>query len=166
MYYELSGGFFVEIDLKLMSDVFARHEQNQGALIAVLQGAQDVYGYLPMAVLEDIAKHLGMTTAKVLGVATFYAQFRTQPVGKNLILLCQGTACHVNDSAMVEEVISDYLGIAEGEITQDGLFSYNNVACLGCCSLAPAMMIGEKVHGNLSREKIEQILDEIKEGAK
>jgi len=157
----------MDIDLKLMGGIFATHGGGgKDSLIKVLQEAQNIYGYLPMAVLEEIAKHLGLTTARVLGVATFYAQFRTHPVGKNLILLCQGTACHVNNSILVEEVISGYLGIAEGEVTSDGLFSYSNVACLGCCSLAPAMMIGEKVYGNLTQEKIEKILDEIKEGAK
>lgn len=155
----------MRIDLELLGGVFEQYGTDKGALIGILQGAQNLYGYLPMEVLDSIAKHMKMTTAKVLGVATFYAQFRTKPIGKNLILLCQGTACHVNNSAMVEEVINSYLSIAEGEITPDGLFSYSNVACLGCCSLAPAMMIGEKVYGNLTREKIEKILDDIKGGA-
>jgi len=125
----------MDIDLKALDGVFAVAGRDEGALIAVLQGAQDLYGYLPMEVLERIADEMGLAVAKVLGVTTFYAQFRTKPVGKNLILLCQGTACHVNDSAMVEEVISEHLGIAEGDITDDGLFSYNNVACLGVAAL-------------------------------
>ena len=153
------------IDFKLLDATFAQHEQNEGALIGILQSAQDAYGYLPMVVLDRVATHLGLTTAKVLGVATFYAQFRTKPVGKHLILLCQGTACHVNASAMVEETISQHLGIAEGDITPDGMFSYTNVACLGCCSLAPAMMVGENVYGNLTQEKIVSTLDQIKGGA-
>ena len=155
----------MDIDLKALEPVLAAYGYDEGALIAVLQAAQDVYGYLPMEVLETIAKHMGTTVPKVLGVATFYTQFRTKPVGKNLILLCQGTACHVNNSVMVEEAIYEHLGIIEDEVTHDGLFSYSNVACLGCCSLAPAMMIGDKVFGNLDREKIMEILDEIKEGA-
>ena len=91
-------------------------------------------------------------------VVTFYTQFRTKPVGKHLILLCQGTACHVNGSSDIEEAIREHLGVSEGEVTPDGLFAYNNVACLGCCSLAPAMMIGDVTYGMLTREKTVEIL--------
>jgi len=97
---------------------------------------------------------------------TFYTQFRTKPVGKHLILLCQGTACHVNGSAEIEEAIREHLGVAEGEITADGLFTYNNVACLGCCSLSPVMMIGGKAYGSLTKQGAVKILKDIaKEGA-
>jgi NADH-quinone oxidoreductase subunit E len=96
-----------------------------------------------------------------MGVVTFYTQFRTKPVGKHLILLCQGTACHVNGSAEIEEAIHEHLGVGEGEITADGLFTYNNVACLGCCSLSPVMMIGDKTYGNLTKQSAVKILKEI-----
>ena len=104
-----------------------------------------------------------------LGVATFYAQFRLKPVGKNLIMLCQGTACHVNGSQLIEEAITEHLGIHDGETTEDNLFTLNNVACLGCCSLAPVMMVknaeGDETYGNLTKTKVKQILDEIRERA-
>jgi NADH-quinone oxidoreductase subunit E len=129
-----------------------------GALIPILQKAQEIYGWLPADVIEYIAEKTGVKPAKVKGVVTFYTQFRTKPVGKNLILLCQGTACHVNGSADIEAAIRSELGAGEGEITEDGLFTYNNVACLGCCSLAPVMMIGEKFHGKLTKTSTVEVL--------
>ena len=134
-------------------------------LITKLQQTQEANGYLSMEALKGIADELKLTLAKVLGVATFYAQFRLKPVGKNLILLCQGTACHVNGSAQIEQYIKEYIGVCEDEISEDGLFTYSNVACLGCCSLAPAMMIADKIYGGLDKEKVVAILDGIKEAA-
>ena len=139
-------------------------EQYAGAedgLIPILQKAQELYGWLPAGVLAHISRRTGIKPAKVMGVVTFYAQFRTKPVGRRLILLCQGTACHVNGSAAIEEAIREYLGVGEGETTPDGLFTYNNVACLGCCSLSPVMMIGEKAYGGLTKEKAVAILKNI-----
>jgi len=153
------------IDAARLEPCFKKYANVDGSLIPVLQTAQDLYGYLPMDLLAYIARRMGIKPAKVIGVVTFYTQFRTSPVGKNLILLCQGTACHVNGSGAIEEVISEFLGIKEGEISDDGLFTYNNVACLGCCSLSPAMMIGEKTYGILDKEKTVKILAEIREMA-
>ena len=105
-------------------------------------------------------------------MATFYTQFRLKPVGKHLILLCKGTACHVNGADAVEEAITEELGIRDGETTGDGQFTLNNVACLGCCSLAPVMMVrtgdGEETYGNLTRDRVKAILRDIQaeEGAK
>ena len=135
-----------------------------GSLITILQKAQDLYGYLPVDLLVHIAQKTGIKPAKVMGVVSFYTQFRTQPVGKNLILLCQGTACHVNGSAAIESAIADYLQVKEGETTADGLFTYNNVACIGCCSLSPVMMIGERTYGSLTPKKTVDILKQIAEG--
>ena len=138
--------------------VFAEEKKN---LIYILQRAQEIYGWLPVELLYHISRRLGIKPSKVMGVASFYAQFKTKPVGKHLILLCQGTACHVNGSADIEDAIKDYLKIEEGETTGDGLFSYANVACLGCCSLSPAMMIDSKTYGNLTQESAVKILKEI-----
>jgi len=154
------------IDIALLDPCLERYAGEKGALITILQHAQNLYGYLPMDVIVYIADRTGVKLAKVLGVVTFYTQFRMKPVGKKLILLCQGTACHVNSSADIEQAIRDYLEVDEGEITPDGLFTYNNVACLGCCSLAPAMMIGETTYGGLTKDKTVEILEQIKEGAK
>jgi len=150
------------IDAKLLEPTLEKYAPVRGSLITVLQKAQDLYGYLPVDLLAYIAQRTGVKPAKVLGVVTFYTQFRMKPIGKHLVLICQGTACHVNGSADVEAAIKAHLGVNEGAISADGLFTYNNVACLGCCSLAPAIMIGDKVYGNLTREKTVSILEEIK----
>ena len=137
--------------------------KTEGSLISILQKAQEVYGYLSTELMEHIAEKTGIKAAKVLGVATFYSQFTFKPVGKHLILLCQGTACHVNGSPEIMEAICSHLGIAEGETSEDGLFTVNSVACLGCCSLAPAMMIGSETYGSLTPAKTTQILDAIRQ---
>ena len=155
------------IDPALLEDTLVAYCGVKGSLIPFLQKAQDAYGYLPVDLLAYIAHRTGVKPAKVMGVVTFYTQFRTKPVGKHLILLCQGTACHVNGSADIEDAIRDYIGVEEGEISEGGLFTYNNVACLGCCSLAPVIMIGDKFYGNLTKESVAQVLSQIeqKEGA-
>ena len=150
-----------EIDINLLEATLVKYAGTEGSLITILQKAQDIYGYLPVDLLAYIAHRTGVKPAKVMGVVTFYTQFRTKPVGKNLILLCQGTACHVNGSAAIEEAIREYLGVEEGEITENGLFTFNNVACLGCCSLSPVMMIGDKTCGNLTKDSAVKILKEI-----
>ena len=137
------------------------YADTEGSLITILQKAQDIYGYLSVELLTHIARRTNIKPAKIMGVVTFYTQFRTKPVGKHLILLCQGTARHVNGSADIEEAVRDYLKVDEGEITANGLFTYNNVACLGCCSLSPVMMIGDKTYGNLTKDKAVKILKEI-----
>ena len=130
-------------------------------LITVLQKAQEAYGYLSNDLLLYISSKMRIKPAKVFGVATFYAQFRLKPVGKNLILLCQGTACHVNGSAAIEDAICTELSIKEGETTPDGLFTLNNVACLGCCSLSPVMMINGETYGTLTPDSARNVLREI-----
>lgn len=150
-------------DLSLLENVLEKYKNIPGSLITILQKAQDIYGYLPTDVIYHIAKEINVTPAKVMGVATFYTQFRFQPVGKYLIMLCQGTACHVNGSEMIEKTIKEELGISDGETTEDGLFTLKNVACLGCCSLSPVMMINEETYGSLTSEKVRNILKELKE---
>ena len=150
-------------DLSLLEPVFAELANEKGSLIAILQQAQEIYGYLPTDVLRCIADRTGIKPAKVYGTATFYTQFRFKPVGKYLIMLCQGTACHVNGADMVLDAISTELGIGDGDTTDDGLFSIKCVACLGCCSLSPVMMINEETYGTLTPTKAVQIIRDIKE---
>ncbi len=149
-------------DLSLINEVLEKYADVDGSLITILQHAQDIYGYLPTDVLYHIAEKIGSTPAKVMGVATFYSQFRLQPVGKYLIMLCQGTACHVNGSEKIEKAIKDEIGISDGETTEDGLFTLKNVACLGCCSLSPVMMINDETYGRLTPEKAKEILRNFK----
>lgn len=149
-----------------LAPVLEQYAKVPGSLITILQKAQDIYGYLSIDAINYISEATGIKPAKIYGVATFYAQFRLQPIGENLIMLCQGTACHVNGSEMIEEAVCEYLNIQDGETTEDNLFTLNNVACLGCCSLAPVMMIqnadGDETYGNLTKDKVVQILSEIK----
>ena len=152
-----------------LEPVLEQYAKVPGSLITILQKAQDIYGYLSIDTMNRISEATGIRTAKIYGVATFYAQFRLQPIGKYLIMLCQGTTCHVNGSEMIAEAVCEHLNIQDGETTEDGLFTLNNVACLGCCSLAPVMMIrsadGDETYGNLTKDKVVQILDEIREKA-
>ncbi len=149
-------------DLALMEDVLKEYADKKGSLITILQKTQDIYGYLPTDVIYHIAERTGSTPARVMGVATFYAQFRLQPIGKYLIMLCQGTACHVNGSERIEAAIKQELQIEDGEPTPDGLFTLKNVACLGCCSLSPVMMINDETYGSLTPDKAIGILNELK----
>ena len=153
-------------DLSLIKGILDEYAPVRGSLITILQKVQEIYGYLPTDVIYHIAERTGNTPAKVMGVATFYTQFRLTPVGKNLIMLCKGTACHVNGADAVEKAICEELGIKDGETTADGLFSLKTVACLGCCSLSPVMMINEDTYGSLTPTKAVEIIRTIKGGAK
>jgi len=148
-----------------LDEVMSRYAQVKGSLVTILQKTQDVYGYLSEDVIRYIGKRTGIAPAKIYGVVTFYTQFRLKPIGLYLILLCEGTACHVNGAPAIEEVICEHLGIVDGGTTDDGLFTLNVVACLGCCSLAPVMMVkgptGEETFGRLTKKSVKKILDEI-----
>ncbi len=152
-------------DLSLLSPVLDAYRGVPGSLITVLQKAQGIYGYLPQDVLEHIARQLDIPSARVFGVATFYTQFRFQPVGKYFIELCKGTACHVNGADTIARTITETLGIADGETTADGLFSLKCVACLGCCSLSPVMMINGETYGSLTPAKVRDILSQKRKEA-
>ena len=165
MYYILivhknTGGKEMEnkgIDLSLLDGVLGEYAEVKGSLITILQKTQDIYGYLPKEAIELISEKTGIATSEIMGVGTFYTQFRFQPVGKYLIMLCQGTACHVNSSELILQTVKDELGIDDGETTEDGLFSLKCVACLGCCSLSPVMMINGDTYGSLTPTKTKQI---------
>lgn len=152
-------------DLSLLKETLDHYKNIPGSLIAILQKAQDIYGYLPVDVIYHIAEETGVAPAKVMGVATFYTQFRLKPVGKYLIMLCQGTACHVNGSELIAAAIKDEVGIVDGETTDDGLFTLKHVACLGCCSLSPVMMINGETYGSLTPDKTKTILRELAQKA-
>ena len=152
----------VQLDYSELDIVLEDYGKVEGSLITILQKAQDIYGYLPREVIEHIAGAMKLKTAKVYGAATFYSQFRFKPVGRYLIMLCMGTACHVNGAKTIEEAIHDELGISNGETTQDGMFTLSNVACLGCCSLSPVMMINGETHGSLTGDKVKVILDGLR----
>lgn len=151
------------VDLSLLNDVLDTYAHVKGSLISILQKTQEIYGYIPIDAVYHIAERTGSTPAKVLGVATFYSQFRFQAVGKYLIMLCKGTACYVNGADSIADAVQDELGIGDNQTTEDGLFSLSLVSCLGCCSLAPVMMINEDTYGSLTPDKVRQILRDIRE---
>ena len=153
------------VDLSLLDGVLAEYASVKGSLITILQHTQDIYGYLPKEAIELISEKTGIATSEIMGVATFYTQFRFEPVGKYLIMLCQGTACHVNGSELILQTIKDELQIEDGQTTEDGLFSLKCVACLGCCSRSPVMMINEDTYGSLTPDKTKNILKELREAA-
>lgn len=155
-----------KVKLTDLDPVLDEYAKTPGSLITILQKAQDIYGFLSPEAINYISEATGIRPAKIYGVATFYAQFRMEPIGKYLIMLCKGTACHVNGADTIEESVSEHLEIKDGETTEDGLFTLNNVACLGCCSLAPVMMVqgpdGEETFGNLTKDSVKDVLDEIR----
>lgn len=137
-----------------------KYEGELGALIPLLQSAQDTYGYIPESAIDHISEIVGIAPADIYGVITFYSQFRLKPLGKYVIKVCDGTACHVNNSKNLINTIQDSLHITNEETTDDGLFTLQTVACLGCCSLAPAVMINEETYGRLTSKKLQKLLKE------
>lgn len=134
----------------------------QGALMAALQAAQGIYGYLPKEIQEVVAEELGVSLSEVYGVATFYSQFSLVPKGKYKIGVCLGTACYVKGSGDVLAEVEKILGIKAGEITADGEFSIDATRCIGCCGLAPVMTVNDDVYGKLSVSSVGAILAKYK----
>lgn len=130
----------------------------EGKLIPLLQKAQNEDGYLRTERLIEISNQTGIPLSQIFGVATFYAQFRFNPVGKHVIRVCHGTACHVSNVKAISEELENHLGIKDGETTADRLFTLETVSCLGCCSLAPVIMIDNTTYGNLNPNEAKKIV--------
>ena len=135
----------------------------RGALIPCLQEAQNIYGYLCPEIIELIARKLNTSTERVYEVASFYSQFKLQEIGKHRISICLGTACYVKGADKLLKALVDALGIEEGETTKDGYFSLDSVRCVGCCALAPLMLIDDKLYAKVDPNDVEKILTEFKE---
>jgi NADH-quinone oxidoreductase subunit E len=153
---------FSQIDLKLLSKILKKYAAKKGTLIPILQETQKIYGYLPREALILIAEESNTDISQVYGVATFYAQFRFTPVGKHLIRVCHGTACHVSGAERITEVCEEELQIKDGETSGDLQFTLESVACLGCCSLAPVLTVDENTHGRLTDREVRKILAKYK----
>ncbi|MBI9097318.1 MAG: NADH-quinone oxidoreductase subunit NuoE [Spirochaetaceae bacterium] len=156
------------IDLEPVNKILAQIELSEkltngkikpAYLIPLLQDIQDEYGYLPRKVLEHVSTISGIPLSRIFGVITFYEQFYMEPQGKHTIKCCRGTACHVKNGQKISDTISEILGIAEGETTEDGLFTFETVACLGTCFLAPVVMIDDQYFGNLTNSEITKIIN-------
>ena len=139
-------------------EFIAAHKEQKGALMPIMQKAQEIYGYLPIEVQKIISEAADIPLEKIYGVATFYAQFTLQPKGEYRISVCLGTACYVKGSKQVLDKISEELGISEGGITADGNFSLDSCRCVGACGLAPVMMINDDVYGRLVPDDVAGIL--------
>lgn len=143
-------------------EILDANHRDAGKLVPILQAVQEEYRYLPADVLTYIATALGVSPARVYGVATFYAHFSLAPKGKHLVRLCDGTACHVKESIPILEAIRKRLGLREKQnTTPDMLFTVETVSCLGACGLAPVVVINEEVHGQMTPEKALAAIDAI-----
>jgi len=141
-----------------LKQVIDDHRDQDGALMPVMQAAQEIFGCLPQDVQEKIADGLGVTLSEVYGVATFYSQFTLQPKGQNVISVCMGTACYVKGSQAVLDKLSDSLGVKPGGTTKDGKFTLLATRCLGACGLAPVLTVDESVHGRVTPDEVPAIL--------
>ncbi|HSB63790.1 MAG TPA: NADH-quinone oxidoreductase subunit NuoE [Thermoanaerobaculia bacterium] len=134
-----------------------------GVLIPLLQKYQNEDGYISRERIAEIHRKTGVPLSQIFGVATFYAQFRRHPVGRNIIRVCHGTACHVANARAISRTLEDQLRIRDGETTPDREFTLETVACLGCCSLAPVVMINKDTHGNLKPTDLRKVLRPYRE---
>jgi NADH-quinone oxidoreductase subunit E len=140
-----------------------QYQGEGGVLIPALQQVQTEDGYISRERIAEIHQKTGIPLAHIYGVATFYAQFRLRPVGRHVIKVCHGTACHVAGANAISRTLEDHLGIGNGETTPDRLFTLETVACLGCCSLAPVVMINKQTHGNLKTTELRKLLRPFRE---
>lgn len=154
------------INLSLLDPILDKYKSKKGSLIPILQQTQDLFNYVPKEAFEKIANETNYNLSDIYGVATFYAQFRLAPVGKHIVKICHGTACHVQNADAITVALEETLKIKDGETTEDRLFTLEAVACLGCCSLAPVMMIGDETYGKLTNKKTIGIIRDIRKKEK
>lgn len=148
--------------LEPFEEVMQGFSGSQSELIPILQKLQAAYGYLPEDVIGRLSERTGIFVSQIMGVATFYSQFRLEPVGKHVVKVCFGTACHVNGAENIADAICRELGISLGGTRDDRLFTVESVACIGCCSLAPVITIDEETHGRLTPETARKAIRDFK----
>lgn len=144
--------------------IVASFPEKKGALIPALQAIQKEFGYLPQPALGVLSDSLRVPLSTIYGVATFYAQFHLQPRGKHIIRVCMGTACHVRGGKKLLEKLEDELGVEAGGTTEDLNFTLEEVACIGACGLAPAVMVDDETYGRLTADKLTEVLDQYRQG--
>ncbi|HVO38301.1 MAG TPA: NADH-quinone oxidoreductase subunit NuoE [Spirochaetia bacterium] len=145
-----------------IDEVIEKYPPQREHLISILQEVQGEYGYLSRESIDRISGYLGLPPSKIFGVATFYNQFRLNAPGRIQVAVCRGTACHVKGSLSLLDTLKTLLEIEEGQTTKDGLFSLDTVACLGCCSIAPALMANGKFFGRLDKKKVEALVEQFR----
>jgi NADH-quinone oxidoreductase subunit E len=141
-----------------MTMIFAKHRGEKQELIPILQETQEQFRYLPAAAMKEISRFLHMPESTVYGVSTFYAQFKLTPLGKKIIRVCRGTACHVRGASKVLTELEKRLGVKAGETTEDLEYTLETVACIGACALAPTMTIGGETYGKMTPSKVAEVL--------
>ena len=147
----------------LIDAIVHKHNIQPGAVIPILQEIQDAYGYVPPVAVTRISEIMSVPAGEIYGIVTFYSQFRLKPVGKHIIKVCHGTACHLNGAERIAHALARETGAEEGETSPDGMITVERVACIGCCSLAPCIMVDDEVHGRLTSGEVNNIVKKIKE---
>jgi NADH:ubiquinone oxidoreductase subunit E len=146
-----------KISMKQIEKIIAEYQGKRWALIPLVQKIQERAGYIPPEAIPVIARRLGLFPAQVQGVVTFYSQLYTTPRGNNVVRVCRGTACHVRGGKSILKLVKQYLGIDEGETTEDMEYTLETVACIGVCALAPNIMINKETHGNMNPKKVARL---------
>jgi len=153
-------------DLTQIAPVIDQYRETGTGLMAVLQHTQEIYGYLPRLALQEIAVETGVSLSQLYGVASFYDQFRLSPVGRFVITVCHGTACHVAGAPLITEAFSDELGLEVGKTSKDRLFTLQTVSCVGACALAPVVRLGDdETHGRMSPDKARALVNDLRHRA-
>ena len=153
----------IKVDFDLIDEILGRYYYDKGNIIGIMQAVQEEYRYLPQPALEYIAEKLGISMAKIFGVATFYENFSMDAKGKYVIKVCRGTACHVRKSVNVLQAVYDATGLSEGKpTTEDGLFTVEIVSCLGACGLSPVVVVNDEVHSKMTPEKAMELIADLK----
>lgn len=145
-----------------ITEILGKYETDSSATISILQDIQENFGYLPKEAIQQVSRDLNIPLSRVLSLATFYNAFSLEPKGKHPIHVCMGTACHVRGAQLVLEKLERELKIKNGETSADGEFSLDEVRCVGCCGLAPVVMVGEEVHGKITQSKVPSVLKKYK----
>jgi len=148
-------------NLSVVDAISARHQDQPGAIITMLQEIQEHYGFISTHAMIRLSQLTTLPASDIYSIVTFYSQFHLSPRGENIIKICRGTACHLNDAEELSQALYQHLGARENQTTLDGKFTIEKVACLGCCSLSPAIMINDEVFGRLSPENIPQVISDF-----
>lgn len=148
--------------LEVIERIVQRHNVHQGSTIPILQEIQDTFGFIAPEVLQRLAGLTGIPDSELYSIVTFYSQFRLQPVGKNVIQVCHGTACHLAGAEKITEALQHETGAAAGMTSRDGLFTVEKVACVGCCSLAPVVNVNNETSGRLTPAKARELVRDVR----
>ena len=145
--------------LEVIKTLCEKHGSDAESLIAILQDTQLRFGYVSEEAVDKIARELSISPTRIYGILTFYAQFRLSPPGRHSLKVCQGTACHVMGGEHILKFLSDKLNVSDGETTSDSRFTFERVACVGCCGMAPVVLVDDKPHGNSTVTSVDSLVD-------